>query len=129
RGGEMPRLALVLRKRVVCDLLHQRLEKAVMAALGRARVAFEPEDLLADERCEQRRDLVRISTAERSEAFLGEGLAEHRCVAENPALVRLEPVEPSSDQRVQRLRDLEDVDLPDRPVLVADPLEQTAVEQ
>ena len=48
-----------------------------------------------------------------------EGLAEHGRVAEQPPLLRVEPVEPCGDQCLQRLGDIEGVDRADRPVLVA----------
>src|SRR5262249_24935423 len=45
-GGEVPRLAVGLRQRVVGDLAEQILEEAVLPVLGRAGVGLEPEDLL-----------------------------------------------------------------------------------
>ena len=115
-GGEVPRLAVGLRERLVGDLAQQVLEEAVLAVLGRARVGLDAEDLLAGERGEDRLELGLGAAPQRRERLLRERLAEHGRVLDDAALGRREPVEPRRDQRVQRLGHLERLDRPGRPV-------------
>ena len=103
-GGEVPRLPLALRERLVGDVADEVLEEAVLAVLGRARIGLDAEDLLADERGEQRLELGLAQPASAASACLRERLAEHGAVLEQPPLLRREAVEPRGDQRVQRLR-------------------------
>ena len=56
-------------------------------------------------------------------------LPEHGGVLEQPALVRLEPVEPGGDQGVQGLRHVEGREVAGHRVARLPALEQTAVEQ
>ena len=55
-------------------------------------------------------------TAKRRERVLRERLAEHGAVLEQSALLRGQAVEPGGDQRVQRLRHLQRLDLAGQPV-------------
>src|SRR5436190_24336544 len=59
-GGrrQMPSLSLALRKRVVRDALNERLEESVLATLRRARIGLQREDLLSNQRREERLELV-----------------------------------------------------------------------
>ena len=125
----MPRLALALRERLVGDVADEVLQEAVLAVLGRARVGLDAEHLLAHQRGEQRLELGLGEPGSAASACSGEGLAEHRGVLEQPALLGGEAVEPGGDQRVQRLGHLERLDLAGRPVDGALLGEQAAVEQ
>ena len=122
-------LAVGLRERLVCDPLQQVLEEPELAALRRARVRLEGEYLLADEAEEERLDLGLVLPRECGDAVLREGLAEHRCVVNEGALLGGQPVEACREQRVQRLGNRELLDRPRRAVRVAAALEQPAVEQ
>ena len=57
-GGEVAGAALLPRERLVGDVPDQVLEEAVLAVLGRTGVGLQGEHLLADERSEQRVELV-----------------------------------------------------------------------
>ena len=127
--GEVLRLALGLREHLVRDLLDDVLQEGVLAALGRARIGLHRDDLLAQQRGEQRLELVGVAPAERRQPELGERLAEHRGVLDDAPLLGAEPVEPRRDQRVQRLGHLERLDHAGRPVDVALLDEEAAVEQ
>ena len=127
-GSEMSGTALSLRERLVRDVAHEVLEEAVLAVLGRARVCLHAEHLLAGEGREQRLDLD-IGACERGERVFREGLAEHRGVLEQPPLLRGQAVEPSRDERVQRLRHLERLHRPGHSVCRAFLNEEPAVEQ
>ena len=124
------RAALALRERLVGDVPDEVLQEAVLAVLGRARVGLHAEHLLAHERREQRLELG-LGEARRAPPA-------RRCVNVLPSTAASwssrrssgdEAVEPGGDQRVQRLRHLERVDLADRPVDGALLDEQAAVEQ
>ena len=56
-GSQVKRLSLAARDRVVCDLLHEVLQEAVLAALRRQQVRRQREDLLPHERREERLEL------------------------------------------------------------------------
>ena len=128
-SGQMLRLALLLRDRLVRDVLDDVLQERVLAALGRAWVGLDREDLLADERDEQRLELVVPLPGERDEAGLRERLAEHRPVLDEPPLGLRQAVQPGCDQGVERLGHLERLHGPSRPVDVALLREQPSVEQ
>ena len=98
RGREVLRLALLLRDRLVGDVLDDVLEERVLAALGRARVGLDREDLLADQRGEQRLELCLGQAGQRRQPRLGERLAEHGTVLDEPALLWRQAVEPGRDQ-------------------------------
>ena len=68
-GGEVPGTTLSLRERLVGDVAHEVLEKAVLAVLGRAGVGLHAEHLLARERREQRLDLD-VGARERGQRVL-----------------------------------------------------------
>ena len=57
RGAEVLGLALSLRERLVGDVAHDVLEECVLAALGRAGVCLDRENLLAYERAEERLEI------------------------------------------------------------------------
>src|SRR6186997_1669746 len=92
-------------------------------------VGLYTEHLLAHERREQPLQLGFGNTGERSQRLFREGLAEHRRVLEQPPLLWIEPVQPSRDQSLQRLGNLQFVDRPgltvDRSLLD----QESAVEQ
>ena len=54
RGGEMLRLPISPRERLVGDSLDERLQEPVLAALRRERIVVEVQELLADEVVEKR---------------------------------------------------------------------------
>jgi hypothetical protein len=96
-------LALLLRERVVGDLPHKVLQEAVLAALGRPGVGLQREDLLAEQRLEQRLDLGFGQPRDARKTLLEERLAQNRPVLNHPSLVVRESVESRRDQGVQRL--------------------------
>src|SRR5205823_11837227 len=98
----------------------KRLQEAVVAALGRARVGLKRQEVLAYERGEDRLQRLLTPSGQRGQAGPCEGFAEHGGVLDHAPLRRLEVVEPSSDQRVQGLRHLEGLDLA---------LEQSTIDQ
>ena len=104
------------RERLVRDVPDEVLEETVLAVLGRARVGLEREHLLADEPCEEGAEVSAPASAEGRQPSLGERLAEHGAVLEQPPLVRREAVEPRGDQGMQRLGDVERGDLARGPV-------------
>ena len=128
-GGQVLGAALLLRQRLVRDLAEQVLEEAVLAVLGRARVGLEAEHLLADQAGEQRLELRLGRSGQRGQRSARERLPEHGRIAEQPPLLGRETVEAGGDQRVQRLRHLERLDLAGTPVDRAVLDEQPAVEQ
>ena len=129
RGCEMARLSVAPCERVVRDALDERLQEAVLAPLRRARVGLDREQLLAHERVEDRLELDLGDSGDRRQTLLRERLAEHGCVLEHVALLRFEPVQPRSDQGVQRLGHLERLDRTADAESVALTLQQAAVEQ
>jgi hypothetical protein len=56
RGGEVLRLPITSAERLVRDPLHERLQEAVLASLGRAGIGVEHEHLLPHERRQQGRE-------------------------------------------------------------------------
>ena len=88
RGREVLGLALPLRERLVGDVLDDVLQERVLAALGRARVGLDREDLLA-ERAPPSSGSSSASARprERRQAVLRERLAEHGAVLDEPALL------------------------------------------
>ena len=129
RRGEMTGFALLLRERLVGDEAEQVLQEAVLATLGRARIALDREHLLAHERREQRLQLRLRKARQRRERLLRERLAEHGGVLERAPLARLEAVESRRHERVQRLRDLERLDRARQPVAIPLARDQAAVEE
>ena len=75
RGCEMACPPLAFRQRLVCDVANEVLQEAVLAVLRRAGVGLEAEHLLADERGEQRLELVGRATGDGGEPVAGERLA------------------------------------------------------
>lgn len=116
---EVAGLPLLPGEPVVGDLQDERLQEAVLAALRRARVALQGEDLLADEGGEQGLDLALGEARHRGERAGRERLAEHGRVLEAAPFGLLEPVESGGDERLQRLRHLQRVHRPGEAVLVA----------
>ena len=105
------------RERLVRDLAEQVLEEGVLPALRRPRIRLQREHLLPHERAQQRLELAPRPSRQRGERLLREALAEHGRVLKEASLLRVEPVQPRGDERVQRLRDLERLDRPGRPVV------------
>ncbi len=96
RDGEVPSAPVSPRQRRVRDLADERLDESILAALRRARVGLELEELAADEIAQTELDL-RLglgSTAHRSQDRGHERLAEDRGVLDEHAVGRLEGVEP-----------------------------------
>ena len=89
----------------------QVLQEAVLALLGRARIRLQPQHLPAHQRRQQRLEPGRVEAGQRDQRGRGERLAQHRSVADEPPLLGRQPVQAGSDQRVQRLRHLERLDL------------------
>ena len=121
--------ALPPRQRLVGDPADQVLEEPVLAALGRARVGLDREQLLADQPAEERFQPFGAGAADRRQGGAGEGLAEHGGVLEQPALLRGEPVEAGRDQGVQGLGDLQVLDRAGDVVAVAAAFQQAPVQQ
>jgi len=129
RCSEMTVLAVTFRERLVGDMAHEVLQEPVLPALRRSWIGLHAEHLLANEAGEQRLELLGRATTERSERTLGESLSEHRPVLQQPPLFGRDAVEPGRNQRVQRLRHLERLDLPGRAVDRALLDEQPSVQQ
>ena len=68
RRREVAGAALLPRERLVGDVANEVLEEPVMAVLGRARIRLDGEDLLADQRLEERLELVLGSSGDRRQA-------------------------------------------------------------
>src|SRR5450759_590257 len=118
-GSEMAGLSVAPCERVVGDLADERLDESVLAALGRAGVGLEREELAADEGAEARVELDPVDSRYRCEAGEGEGLAEDGGIAEEAPIGRLEAVETGCDEGGERLRDGERRQVTDGPVDVA----------
>ena len=102
---------LALRQGLVGDMPQQVLQEGVLALLRRPRVRLQPEHLTPHHAGQQPLQLLALETAQRGERLRRERLAQHGCVAEQPSFLGREPVETGSDEGVQRLGDLERVDL------------------
>ena len=122
-------LALLLRERLVGHVLDDVLQERVLAALGRAGVGLDREDLLAQQPCQQRLELGFGESREGRQAVLREGLPQHGAVLDEPALIGRQAVEAGGDQRMQRLRHLERLDRAGRLVDLSLLCEQAAVEE
>ncbi len=129
RRREMLRLPLAQRQRLVGDPLDDVLEEGVLAALRRARIGLDGEDLLAQQARQQRLQLRLGETRQHRQPLLRERLPEHGAVLDETALGRAEGIEPRSDERVQRLGHFELVDGADGPEHVPLAGECPAVEQ
>ena len=127
--GEMPRLAVAARERLVRDLAQKLLQEAVLPALGPARIRLERQHLLAHERTEDGLELVGAQPGERGDRALGERLAENADVLDELPLLGGEAVEPRGRECMERLRHLERLDLGGRPVDGAVLREEAAIEQ
>ena len=103
----MPGLAVAPGERLVGDTPHEVLQEAVLPALRRAWVGLYAEHLLPHEAGDKRIELALCDSRELGEGFFREGLAEHRCVLEQSALLGGQPVEARCNEALQRLRDLE----------------------
>src|SRR6266545_7766165 len=103
-------LALTLRDRLVGDVPDDVLEERVLTSLGRAGIGLDREHLLAEQGSQQGLEVGLGQAGERSDTLPREHLAEHRAVLDEAALLGREPVEPRSDERLQRLRYLERLD-------------------
>ena len=128
-GGEVQLLAIAASERLVGDAAHEVLEEAELTVLGRARVAVQRQHLLAHERSEQRIELRLVEPGQRCQRWSRERLPEHGGHLQGPALGFAQPVETGCDERVQRLRHLEGLDLGGRAVDVAVARERAAVEE
>ena len=122
-------LALGLREHLVRDRLDDVLQEGVLAPFGRPRIGLHRDDLLAQERGEERFELLGVAAAERGQPELGERLAENGRVLDEAPLVGAEPVESCRDESLQGLGHLERLDHAGRPVDMAFLNEQPAVEQ
>ena len=114
-GGEVAALAVAPREGLVGDPAHEVLQEAVLAVLGRARIGLDREHLLAHEDGEKRLEPRLVQSGEGGKRLARERLAEHR--------------ETRSDERVQRLGDLERLDLADDAVGGSLLRDQPAVEK
>ena len=129
RGGEVTRLALVLREHVVRDPAHEILQEAVLPALGRERVVLQPQHFLADELGQHGLDVSWAQPAQVGQGVQAKGVSKHGRVLHEPALVGREPVQPGGDQRVQRLGHVERADRPRRLICAPVRDEEPPVEQ
>ena len=125
----MPGLAVAPGERLVGDTPHEVLQEPVLPALRRAWVGLYAEHLLPHEAGQKRIELALCDSRELGQGLFREGLAEHRCVLEQSALLRGQPVEARCDETLQRLRDLELGNLAGQPVGAVLLDEQAAVEQ
>ncbi len=122
-------LALGLRQHLVRDRLDDVLQEGVLAAFRRAGIGLHRDDLLAEQRGEERLQLLGIAPAERRQSELVERLAEHGGVLDDAPLLCAEPVEPCRDKSLKRLGHLERLDHAGRPVDMPFLDEEAAVEQ
>ena len=127
--GEVARLAITSRQRLVGDLAEQILGEAVTAPLGRQRVGRDLEHLAADQLAQRggRRRLVEV--ADRDDRVGRERRAEHRRGAHHPPGHRVETVQAGREQRVQAVGHLQRADVTDEPVDAIDWLHDIAIDQ
>ena len=128
-GGEVAGLPVAAGERLVRDALDERLQEAVLAALRRARVGLEREQLLPHERGEDRLEVGLCASRDGRQPAPCERLAEDGSVLECAPFQRAEPVQARGDQRVERLGYLERVDRAAHAEAVAVALQQPAIEQ
>ena len=88
RRGEVPRAPVAPRERAVGDLADERLDEPVLAALRRARIALDVEQLAPDEVAQARLELVGATPLDRGQRIGGEDLAEDGRVLEEAAIRR-----------------------------------------
>ena len=122
-------LPLLAGERVVGDLSDEILEEGVLAALRRHGVGAQGEDVLSDQRREQRLELGVPLPGHGCQPAHGECPAEDGCVLDEAALIRGEAVEPGRDQRLERLRHLQRLDLAGEAEGMTFADEEPAVEQ
>src|SRR4051794_16639874 len=87
-GSEMASLAIVQRERLVGDPAQDVLQKGELVALRGKRVELPRQNLLAQQRLEVRIQFVVATAGDRSEPGARERAAEHRCIFEQPTLLR-----------------------------------------
>ena len=92
-SGEMACAALLLRKRLVRDVAHEVLEKAVLAVLRRRWIGLNAQDLLARKRAKKRIELAFGDTAHDCKRMSRKRLADDRRVLQEAALFARQPVE------------------------------------
>ena len=103
RGGQVTLAAVVARQGLVGDLAQQLLGKGELPALGRAGVRAQAQHLATNESPQPLIEPFRGAASHGCERFGGEGLPQHRCALEQPAVVRVERVQPRGDQGAQAL--------------------------
>src|SRR5262249_33874361 len=105
--------ALTLRERLVRHVTEEVLQEPVLSLLRRARIRLERQDLATDKAGEQLRERRAVEAGQRSESSRCERLSEDGGVLHEPPLVGRETVQSRRDECMQRLRDLERLDLAD----------------
>ena len=103
RHGQVPRATVAARERAVGDLLDQRLDEPILAALRRSRVGLDLEQLAADQGAQPRLQLLGRA-GDGCQRIGGEDLAKHRRVLQQRPIRRLQRIQARGDQRAQRLR-------------------------
>ena len=101
--SQVPRAAVPARERAVRDLLDQRLDEPILAALRRARIGLDLEQLAANQGAQARLQVIGRA-GDRGQRIGGEDLAKDGGVLEERAVGRLESVQPRGDERAERVR-------------------------
>ena len=128
-GGKVPRATVALRQRAVGDLLDEALDEPILAALRRAGVVVEGDELSPREAAEASLNLVRGEPGDGRQRIGAERQPDDRCVLEQAALGRVEPVQARRDERVERLRHGERGEVADRLVRAIGLLQAAVVEE
>ena len=85
----------------VGDLLDHALDELELAPLGRERVGVVAEQFLTGQLAQLRLDLLGRGPAQHGHPLDGEGLAEHRGVLDQRAVLFVEPIQAGPDQGVE----------------------------
>ena len=107
RHSQVEIVAIAPRDSTVGDFSHDTLHPAVLASLRRTRISNQLEDFLPNQVAQSPIDLVDLLIPETGKALNGEGLTEDRCIPCDLAIIRCEPVESRSYNRMDRTRNLE----------------------
>ena len=86
-GGEVTALAVALGERVVRDLAHEGLDEGELAALGRAGVGLEDQELAPDEGAKARREFWLRDARYGRDGVEREALAENSGIAEEGSVL------------------------------------------